>query len=203
MYNLEAFCMKRIVSALLACLLLLGLTACGAATEQPTETQAITEPAEPEFTTQAVEADYTTQVVDVAFDPNFDAEALFKRLEGVWDAPRPEFEGTPWIFRSFIYEDGKPYFYCGAYEGGTPGPAALTGGRENADGTVTLYFLYPAFNDEDNNPYPERTDSLQIDLTNIGNGTLRVRQTNIWRTYDWETCTYRCKTLREAGLRLY
>ena len=204
--------MKRTVSVLLACLLLCGLAACGTTIEQPTETQAITEIAEPEITTQVVDAEYTTQpaepeyttkIVEAMIDPDFDAEGLFKRLEGVWDTPRPEIEGIPYGFTSFIYRDGKPSLLCGAYESETSGFATLTGGRENEDGTVTLYFLYPAFDDQDNNPVPERTDSLQIDLAGIDNGKLHFQQTNIWRTYEWETRTYRCKTLQEAGLRLY
>ena len=181
--------MKRIVSVLLACLLLCGLTACGTETPQPTETQAITEPAVPEI---------TTQVVEVMTDPDFDAEALFKRLEGVWnegpgDAP-------PRGFRSFIYKDGKPSFYSGAYDGETAGVAVLTGGRKNEGGTVTLYFLYPAFDDVDG-PVPERTTALQIDLTGIDGGELRAQEITIWMTYEWKTLTYRCKTLQEAGIR--
>jgi hypothetical protein len=199
---------------LLACLLLCGLAACSGGggddpTTSPTTVPEQTTTAAPEtvpMPTADPEAEFTTQVVDVKIDPDFDAEALFRRLEGVWDSVYEgpgdgHLDGPLRSFKSFIYWDGKPSFYCGAYEGETAGVAVLAGGRENKDGTVTLYFRYPAFHDEDNNPFPERTDSLQIDLSGIDAGELRIQHTNIWRTYDWEDNTYRCKTLREAGIR--
>jgi len=172
---------------LLACLLLCGLTACGITTQQPTGTQAITEPGEPV---------YTTQVVEAVTDPGFDAQALFKRLEGVWNDGY-EYPG----FMSFIYKDGKPILYSGVYDGETSGVGTLMGGRENAgNGTVTLYFQYPAMDDWPG-PYPERTDALQIELTGIDGGELRIQVTSIWGTRAWHTYTYRCKTLQEAGIR--
>ena len=204
--------MKPIVSVLLACLLLLVLAACG--TELPVETQATTEsaaqntttqPTGVETTTQIVEAkhptqpaemEYTTQVVKAEIDPNFDADALFKRLEGVWndDYENPGFMG-------FFYKDGKPSLFRGVYNGDADHTSTLTGGRENAgEGTVTLYFRYPGYNDEDNNPVPERTDAMQIDLAGIDDGTLRVQDTSIWHTGEWHTLTYRCKTLAETGI---
>ena len=188
--------MKRFFTLLIAATLLLcGLAACGTATPQPVETQATTEPTEIEFPTQLAEVEYTTQAVKAEIDPNFDAEALFKRLEGVWDDDS-EYLG----FTSFVYKDGKPSLYCGAYDGDTSGVGALTGGRENEEGVVTLYFLYPAVDDVDG-PIPERTTALQIDLTGIADGKLDAQQTTIWMTYERETLTYRCKTLREAGIR--
>ena len=187
--------MKRILVVLLACLLLCGLVACGTTTEQPTETVA------PEITTQAVleptaPPEITTQVVEAMTDPDFDAEALFQRLEGVWDDDY-EIPG----FVSFIYKSGKPSLYSGVYNGETNGVGALIGGNESVnEGIVTLYFLYPAFDDVDS-PVPERTSALQIDLTGIDDGELRIQTTSIWHTSKWRACTYRCKTLREAGVR--
>jgi len=181
--------MKRAISTLLACLLLCGLAACGVATEQPTETQAITEPTEPEFTTQVVEA---------MIDPEFEAEALFKRLEGIWDTPHPELEGI-YGFISFIYRDGKPSFYSGVYDGETNGVGTLIGGN-GSEGIATLYFQYPAVEDWPG-PFPERTEELQIDGTRFGDGTLHIRHKTIWGTSEWRACTYRCKTLQEAGIR--
>jgi hypothetical protein len=212
MLNEGVYFMKRIVSTLLACLLLLGLTACGTAIQQPTETQAITEPTEADFATQPIEAEhttqpaemeYTTQVVEAIIDPDFDAEALFKRLEGVWDHKYERPDGVRSRasgFTSFIYDNGKPILYRGVYDGEAWGVGTLVGGREG-DGIATLYFLYPATDDNLNGPLPERTDALQIDLAGIDDGELRIQLTTIWYTYDWENITYRCKTLREAGIR--
>ncbi|MCL1951476.1 MAG: hypothetical protein FWF60_01470 [Oscillospiraceae bacterium] len=201
--------MKRIIPALLACLLLLGLTACfggggdnPATTTEPTEENFATQPIEVERTTQPPEPEYTTQVVEVITDPGFDATALFKRLEGVWDHTYQNPEGNPIPgFTSFLYDNGKPILHRGVYDGEAGGVGTLRGGRENEDGTVTLYFLYPATDDNLNGSLPERTDALQIDLANIDDGKLRTRLTTIWHTYDWEDNTYRCKTLREAGIR--
>ena len=202
--------MKRILSVLLACLLLCGLAACGTAIEQPEETQAITEIAEPEITTQPIEVEhttmppeveYTTQVVEMKIDPDFDAESLFKRLEGVWDSEYERPDGDPILgFTSFLYDNGKPILHRGAYDGEAGGVGTLIGGRES-EGIAVLYFLYPATDDNLNGSLPERTDALQIDLTNIDDGKLRIQLTTIWRTYDWVNNTYRCKTLREAGIR--
>ena len=205
--------MKRVLPVLLAFLLLFGLTACfGGGEDNPmttpepttaeqttiteaeitTETQAVTEPAEPEI---------TTQVVEVMTDPDFDAQALFKRLEGVWDSAyeRPDGDPIPG-FTSFLYDNGKPILHRGVYDGEAGGVGTLIGGRESG-GIGTLYFLYPATDDNLNGSLPERTDALQIDLTNIDDGKLRIQLTTTWYTYDWENNTYRCKTLREAGIR--
>jgi len=165
--------MKRAVSALFACLLLCGLVACGTATEQPTETQAVTEPTEPEF----------------------DAQALFKRLEGVWNDDY-EIPG----FMSFIYRDGKPSLYSGVYDGEANPIGTLIGGDESEEGVAVLYFLRPAYIDEDKDPIPEHIDVLQIDLTDIDDGVLRIQMTTVWGTSKWRTCNYRCKTLQEAGI---
>jgi len=138
--------------------------------------------------------EFTTQVVEAVTDPDFDAVALFKRLEGVWN-DNNEIPG----FMSFICKDGKPSLYCGVYDGDTPGVAALTGGREIEGGIAVLYFLYPAFDDVDG-PIPERTDELQIDLTNLDNRKLQVQRTTIWGIQG-SALTYRCKTLQKAGIR--
>jgi len=187
--------MRKLFALLATSALLLGLTACFGGGEEPTTT---TEPVTSEQTITA-EPEATTQVVEVVTDPDFDAEALFKRLEGVWDIQDEGPDGPIFHFMSFLYHDGKPSKYSGAYEGETSGVGTLVDGRENEDGTATLYFLYPAYDYEDG-PVPERTEALQIDMTGLQDGKLRVQITTIWRTYDWETYTYRCKTLREAGI---
>ena len=177
--------MKRVISALLACLLLCGLAACGTTSQQPTETQAFTEDSEPV---------YTTQVIDAIIDTDFDTEALFKRLEGVWD-DEYEFPG----FMSFNYKDDKPSLYSGVYDGESNGYGALIGGRENAnEAMATLYFQYPAVDDWPG-PFPERTEELQIDLLDIDAGKLRVQHKTIWGTRDWHAYTYGGRTMQEAG----
>ena len=187
--------MRRIFSVFLACLLLCGLAACfGGNGDNPTATPEPTTSAQ----TTATEEEYTTQVVEAVIDPDFDAQALFKRLEGVWDTPHPELEGI-FGFLSFIYKDGKPILYGGVYDGESSGIGTLVGGNEN-EGIATLYFQYPAVDDWPG-PFPERTDALKIDLTGIGDGELRIQQTTIWWTYDWRAFTYRCRTLREAGIK--
>jgi len=189
--------MKRVMLIALACLLLCGLAACGGSDRPNPDAPTMDENAPP--TTDAPEL--TTQIVEAATDPNFDAQALFKRLEGVWNTPHPELEGILG-FMSFIYKDGKPILYGGVYDGESSGVGTLIGGRESEDGIAVLYFQYPAVDDWPG-PYPERTDALQIDLTGIDDGELRIQQTTIWYTYDWRTFTYRCKTLREAGISAF
>ena len=198
--------MKRVFPVLLACLLLLGLTACGAAIELPEETQAVTDTAEPEITTQVVEAEFptqpaepefTTKVVEAMIDPDFDAEALFKRLEGVWDDDY-EYPG----FMSFIYKDNKSIMYSGVYDGEANRIGTLIGGNESAnEGIATLYFQYPAYNGVDDLPVPERNSAVQINLTGIDDGELRILHDSIWGNNGWRTYVYHCKTLQEAGIR--
>jgi len=194
--------MKKLFALLVAAVLLLGLTACGGGRDNPT-TAPDTTPAQTTtaiservpMPTAAPGIEMTTQVVEMVTDPDFDAQALFQRLEGVWN-DEYEYPG----FVSFIYRDGKPILYSGVYDG-EAGIGTLTDGRENVGGgTVTLYFQYPAVEDW---PalIPERTDALQIDLTGIDGGELRIQVTSIWGTRDWHTYTYRCKTLQEAGIR--
>ena len=195
--------MKKLFAWLLAAALLLGLTACfGGSEDKPTTTL---EPAQ--TTTEAPETvpmptadpdiEYTTQVVDAKSATDFDAEALCKRLEGVWN-DNYEIPG----FMSFIYKNGKPSLYVGAYDGETSGIGTLTGGSAGAndEGIAMLYFLYPAIEDWPG-PLPERTDALQIDLAGIDGGALRIQYTTIWSTGEWNAFTYRCKTLQEAGIR--
>jgi len=186
---------KRILCALLCCLLLLSLTACFGGGDEPTT---VPEPTPEQTTTAEPEIEYTTQVVEVMIDPDFDAQALFERLEGVWD----DDYGIPG-FMSFIYKDGKPSLYCGVYDGETNGVGTLIGGREGTslEAIATLYFLYPASDDELSGPLPERFEELKIDLLDSNDGELRVKHTSIWGTREWRTLTYRCKTLREAGIR--
>ena len=184
--------MKWVMSAALACLLLCGLAACVGGVENPTTTAA---PETVPMPTADPEIELTTQVVEAMIDPDFDAEALFQRLEGVWDDSY-EFPG----FMSFIYRDSKPSLYRGVYDGDTDGIGTLSGGREN-EGIATLYFLYPATEGEDGQPVPERTTALQIDVIDMDNEALRVKSTTIWGIHDWHTYTYNCKTLREAGIR--
>jgi len=145
---------------------------------------------EMEFTTSPPAPEYTTQVVEAVTDPDFDAEALFKRLEGVWN-DEYEFPG----FMRFFYKDGKPSLYSAVYDGESNGVGTLIGGRENAgEGTATLYFQYTAVDDWPG-PFPERIDALQIDLTDIDAGKLRVQHKTIWGTPDWHTHTYSGRTM--------
>jgi len=169
--------MKWVMSAALACLLLCGLAACGITTQQPTETQAITEPGEKV---------YTTLPAEVAIDPDFDAEALFERLEGVWD---DDYE-TPG-FVSFIYEDGKPSLCYGPYDGTNSGFGELVGGRSTGEDKTALSFIFPANTEEGYVP----TVTVQIDLTDLDGGKLSMQLECFYEIGDWETYTYGGKTL--------
>ena len=182
--------MKWVIPALLACLLMCGLTACfGGGGENPTTT------ATPEQTTTE-EPEFTTQIVEAMIDPDFDAQTLFQRLKGFWNDSF-EYPG----FMGFVYADGKPSLFSGIYESETNGIGTLIGGRENiGEGTVTLYFQFPAYTNEDGYPVPERTEELQIDLTGIDNGELRIRRKTIWWTYEWSAYTYGGKTAQDVGI---
>jgi len=181
--------MKHVISALLACLLPLGLTACFGGGDSPT--------AAPEQTTIAA-PEPTTQVVEAATDPNFDAEVLFRRLEGIWD-DEYMYPG----FMSFIYRDGKPCEYSGVYDGEANQIGTMTGGESTGEGIAMLIFWYPAYNDVDDELVPERTGTMWIDLTNIDNGTIRIKRETYWGTKDWHNYTYNCKTLQDAGIKAF
>lgn len=184
--------MKKLFALLMAAAMPLGLGACfGSGGDNPTTTPAQTTTIEPEFTTQVVEA---------IIDPDFDAEALFNRLEGYWNT-WPE-DHKP-CFVGFIYHESKPSLYIGVYDGEHSGIGTLIGGKANANEAIaTLYFQYPAFDDVDG-PVPERTTELQIDLLDIDKEELRVQHTTIWRTYEWEGYIYGGKTMQEASEKAF
>ena len=185
--------MKKLIALLMTAALLLGLTACIGSGENNPTIQPETTSTETQVPIDTPAPEPTTQVVEAITDPDFDADALFKRLEGYWNGN----SGHPG-FTAFIYKDGKPSLWCGAYDGEHSGYGALTGGNENAnEAMATLYFLYPAFDDVDG-PVPKRTSELQIDLLDIANEKLRVQHTTIWMTYEWESFTYGGKTMEEA-----
>ncbi|MCL2507768.1 MAG: hypothetical protein FWF05_01190 [Oscillospiraceae bacterium] len=196
--------MKRLLALLItATLLLLGLSACfdgsednPTTTQEPATTQEPMSAQEPTTTQMATDApEPTTQVVEAMTDTDFDAQALFKRLEGYWNDEYDPPRGFPHGFTSFIYQDGKPFLHCGAYGGEHSGYAALIGGRESDESIVALYFLYPASDDDMYGPLPERTTELQIDLTGIDNGELRIQHKGIFGTTDWIIYTYDGKTM--------
>ena len=172
--------MKRVISTLLACLLLCGLTACGTTTEQPTETQAITEPGEPVYT------------VEVAIDPDFDAEALFRRLEGAWNTPHPDYGfERRFTFVKFMYQDGKPCLCYGDYDNANSGIGKLIGGQRTGENKAELSFLFPANTEEGYAP----TVTVRIDFTDLGGGKLSMQLVCHYDTGEWEDYTYGGKTL--------
>ena len=105
--------MRKLLSLALTAAIMLGLGACfggdkptTAPDTTPVQTTIATQEATPMPTADS-DIEFTTQVVEAATDPDFDAEALFKRLEGVWN-DNSEIPG----FMSFIYKDGKRQKEC-------------------------------------------------------------------------------------------
>ena len=176
--------MKRVISTLLGGLLLCGLATCNITTEQPTGTQAITEPGEPVYT------------VEATIDPDFDAEALFKRLEGVWNTPHPEFGFDGRYIVSFTYQDGKPCLYFGDYDSKGSGFGKLVGGQRTDENKAELSFLFPISSEVGFAP----TVTVRIDFTGLDEGKLSMQLACAYEIGDWETYTYNCKTLQEAGI---
>jgi len=191
--------MRRIASALLACLLLFGLAACGAVAEQLTETQAITESTEAEFTTQPTEPEITTQPTEpeiatqiiAAIDPDFDAEALFKRLEGVWN---DDYEILGFV--SFIYEDGKPNLCFGPYDNKSSGIGKLVGGQSTGEDKAELSFLFPG-NAEGVEAYmrDDVTVTVRIDFTGLDGEKIDMQLVTYFEIGEWETYAYGGKAL--------
>jgi len=130
-------------------------------------------------------------------DPNFDAVALFKRLEGYWN-DHYEYPG----FTQFMYRDGKPSLYGGVWDGEANAVGTMTGGKSVGEGIAALTFWYPAI-DEWPGPWPERTETMWIDFTGLDNGTIRIKRETYWGTKDWHDYTFGGKTKQEAAAKSF
>jgi len=127
-------------------------------------------------------------------DPNFDADALFRRLEGYWN-DHYEYPG----FTRFMYRDGKPSMYSAVWDGEGSDAGTLTDGQSTGEDMAALTFWYPAMDDNLNGPRPERTETMWIDFTGLDNGTIRIKHETYWGTKDWHVHTFGGKTEQEAA----
>jgi len=184
--------MKKLLALTLALALAFGLAACfggGGNTEAPTTEST---PAEPDITTIA---DYEPAPTD----PDFDAAALFKSLEGYWNDTYL-YPG----FVSFEYREGKPILWGGVYDGEGNQISELAGGADAGDGMVTLNFIYPAITEDNSfdgyySIRPEMTETVLLDLAGLEAGSIRVRRASPYWSRDWHTYTYGGKTMSEAA----
>ena len=194
--------MKRFFALMLAGLLLLGLGACiDSGGNKPTTTPAPTTTDTPEPTAQIVEA---------VIDPEFNAEALFKSLEGYWNT---EIEEEGYTLRSFIrfhyneHNDDKPSLYRGIWEAEGSDTGELIGGRSTGENIAELVFLFPTLSKDGELPgHPELTTVATVDFSNLDSGgeiTMKVNNYSVLGNGAWHTYTFGGKTMAEAETQAF
>jgi len=184
--------MKKFLSLALALVLALGLAACLGNGRNPTQlTTTESTPTEPDYTTIA-------GWEPAPVDPDFDAEGLFKRLEGWWNTRYDDGTYITFQFVNFVYQDGKPCLYTGVYESEGTSFGELVGGASLGENMATLNFWSPEPEGGLWGGRPEMTETVTLDLTGLEDGTIRMkRECPIW-SVDWVTYTYGGETFGEA-----
>gem|GEM_PF-5125063 len=165
----------------------------------------------PEPTQATIDAlNITTQVVEAVIDPDFDAQALFKRLDGYWNT-ETEKEGYTlrWFicFHNNVHNNGKPSIYRGIWEAEGSDTGELIGGRSTGEYTAELAFLFPVLTEEGELPaHPELTAVVSIDFGGIDSGGEIIMKLNNYSALGngaWHTYTYGGKTMAEAEAQAF
>ena len=193
--------MRKLLFLALTAALLLGLGACGSGEDNP-----MTVPDTTNVQTTIATPEATIQVVEAIIDPDFDAEALFQRLEGYWNT---EIEEEGYTLRWFVrfhyneYNDAKPSLYCGAWESEGSDTGELVGGRSTGENTAELAFLFPAITGDGELPmHPELTAVVSLDFSALdcdGEIAIKINNYSVLGNGAWHTYTYGGKTMQEAA----
>ena len=165
----------------------------------------------PEPTQATIDAlNITTQVVEAVIDPKFNAEALFKRLEGYWNT---EIEEERYTLRSFIrfhyneHNDDKPSLYRGIWEAEGSDTGELIGGRSTGENIAELVFLFPTLSEDGELPgHPELTAVVSIDFGGIDSGgeiTMKLNNYSALGNGAWHTYTFGGMTMAETEAQAF
>jgi len=119
--------------------------------------------------------------------PDVDIVALFKRLEGYWNATSAQ---RGWYLR-FAYQNGKPSLYSGVWDSEGSGFGVLTSGQSTGENKATLIFVFPASSGQ--LVRSETTVTLQIDLASLeSSGPIKMKLDRVifggnaeWNTFEY------------------
>jgi hypothetical protein len=193
--------MKRYVPLLLClalCVGCLALAACGAPAQPPTEstTQPPAATQSPTPTADDQETTAAPKQTPASAGPAFDIAALFQRLEGYWN-------GMGSKFVCFEYRNNRPFVSFGIWDSEGSGCFEVTGGQSTGKNKVALTIFIPAFpGDEAFDAHPERTETVDLDLTALErDGKIAVQRDS--RYGGGDTYTYGGATQNEAYAAWY